>query len=251
MLPLICALALIAPNVDQLLNDVSSKYQATNTYLIHIVSLQDSLPAATFKQEITVAHAPGGRFFEDLVQPSGPRNHTVWVSDGSTAWLYSEDQKEYVEGPVKQVFNPYGYPSSHDVDVTYQYFDKFRFLKNAHDAEFVKQETLKTTAGPVRCLLVKVQSKKDDPEPWSEILWIDAERHLVLRDDRTERYNVRGNVQQTRMLRIEWEYRKLEGPLDSSLFTFDPPATAKRVPHLSSMPTDGSHPPASLSPQGR
>lgn len=119
--------------------------------------------------------------------------------------------------------------------VTLDYFTKFRSLGQVRDAEIAKRSELATSSGTVLCSVVKIHSAKGDPTPWSEALWIDEARDLIMRSERYEEVSAE-NSWHPAYYTTDWVYGQISGPLDASLFTFVPPPGAKRVVHARRIP---------------
>ncbi len=176
-------------------------------------------------KKMTIASAPGGRFRYDIEFFNAGASGIHWYSDGETTWVYDQPSRRYWQ-PRQAPRDISGVPLFDKL--AFDYFTKFRSLAQVRDAEIVKHSEVAASSGSVLCSVVKIHSAKGDPTPWSEVLWIDEARDLVMRSERYEEVSA-GNFWHPAYYTTDWVYRQISGPLDASLFTFVAPPDAKRI----------------------
>jgi outer membrane lipoprotein-sorting protein len=149
------------------------------------------------------------------------------VSDGDTAWNYVPELHQYTKKkstlPLLDTEPPEITPDTFVLQAETVFLTRYAELAKAADrARFLRQETVTTDAGPVRCYVLELDAPRPgfrDNYTW----WVDQKRWLVLREDTKPASSRRppGTVVYTAA--------SIDEPLPGDLFHFTPPAGARLV----------------------
>jgi outer membrane lipoprotein-sorting protein len=223
-----------APDAAELLRRVATQYRNAGAWTVEAqVSTEQGspgyLPSGSFTRNQVLAVAPGGRY-------SFASQSLRMLSDGQTVWTLRSDLKEYTEQPA-------GTPTIVPEQVLFSRFGK---LDTAPLEATIKAERdVKHGSGRRRAYIVHLRPRPPQSETWTEELWVDAEKHIVLRSVFRE---VAARLP-PRTRTITFDRVEFAAP-DPALFVWTAPPGARKVDRFREPAMPDSWGPGPLDKQG-
>ena len=221
-------LALAQPSdPEALLGKVSSTYELITQYHVDVnASLLESV--ASWRESL--ASSGSGRY---RYESQTPGFTVVYVSDGHSSWAYRPELRQYTEDAPGTDRSRRAQETASKVET--MLLTRFRMLsKVPKEARILRQEDVQVDVMPgnkkgrkVRCLVLDI--KPTGGEHWTEQLWIDPDRALVLKSIFVE--PARPPFLPSRSVLRVWNRLEI-GPPDDSVFHFTPPRGARLVKYV-------------------
>ena len=216
------ALGESAPPVsDPLLQRIANAYQSIIDYEVSVdVDVSDRLeenPPAKYTFLLR-ASKPHCWFSQEKIR-SPIRYELTLVTDGSTVWAFLPAKNRYVATDAAQQSAERELLKEHH----FRYVTRFEFLDRLNVKSHREGEkSLRDGGSIVKCVLLRIEPVA--AEPWTELLWVDAKRHIVLKSVHEER---RGEIRIR--TRTSWKFTQINRPQPSQVFQFVAPEGAMQT----------------------
>lgn len=215
------SLAAAEHSVEELLRSVAATYESTSDYYLEVRSTSKSVQReekAAFDY-ILAASLPTHLMVRQRSR-TGDRFELRIGTEGSAVWGYLPLAKLYtINGPDKS-------DESEELRRLHQrFFTRFKLLDRIEaEVESHGSGIVKSDGKPIRCARVRLVSLDGG---WTEELWIDEMRCLVLKSVARHKLPVPevGEIVTSTI----WTHCQLNHPPDPALFRFDPPNSAQRT----------------------
>ncbi|HET8547127.1 MAG TPA: hypothetical protein VFL57_03945 [Bryobacteraceae bacterium] len=211
-----------APEAGDLLHRVAEKYRAADAYTVEVrIRTEQGEPGVVSVggERAKLAAAPGRRYRLE-------RGFLRIVSDGRDVWSHRVDLRQYTVEPA--VSAAAGNDAFRSAEQTF--LRRFAALATASvETHFMHERMVKTRAGIRRVFVLQVRPRAPEPRIWTEELWIDVERDIVLRSvlrDVSPHVSLPPRTRTTIFERVE-----LTSP-DALEFRPNLPRTARRVEYF-------------------
>jgi cytochrome c biogenesis protein CcmG, thiol:disulfide interchange protein DsbE len=204
---------------SEVLARVSQSYRGLKTYEIHATETFTNVAGRGFdvaQTKLLLAVDAGGRL---RLEREDAQNTVIVVSNGDARWSYAPALRQYTEqkvasGVVQDNRGDDQDAVSETQDVLvghYRGIDRF-----GNQATLVRGAKVMSEGRMIDCYVVEIRSKDALLK-----MWVDKERFLVLRQDRT--------TQAGASAKLEVKQFETSGPLGADVFNFTPPAGASEV----------------------
>lgn len=222
-----------SPNPGMILQKVSSVYSRLQDYHIAAVMNNNLLRPIGSKSLHTVISLDAAGPGRVRLALTGDGPNVVIVSNGKTTWHYVPGENEYTEGEAVFLSAAPGSKRKRIVqsgllgnmqDLLVQRFEKLG--GSAKAAKFEGNAKIKFNGKKVRCYRISLRSTEVKDQ-----FWIDQSNFLVLRENivRTMGSRLRGSYATADLRITDIQTHAAPSP---SLFSFDPPANARRLASL-------------------
>lgn len=229
----------------QLLERVGARYGAMNDYDLEIRMVSSAgFPGMEVRTRFRMVAAAPGRFFLSRQDDREGLTELV-VSDGRTVWTLDGRAKKYRVEPLRdeagRMLKSRGVAGFAERHLRYK--ERFDLVgrREQRAPKFERYEDVESGGVRVRCAVIRTESRESaGKRAWAETLWIDTGRALVMRSRRRFLPEAGAlppvsnlpEVAATQLPSEEdarFEWRRIEGPLEDTLFRFEAPAGATRV----------------------
>jgi peroxiredoxin/outer membrane lipoprotein-sorting protein len=234
-------------DVEEVLRTVSRNYKTLRSYdFAGVMTLSITMDGVDQHMDLRVrlAGVPPDR---RRVEIESPFMGTTVVTRGDSTWTYSKEHNEYTrEAVVPVVSTTQTVRGAADAGPIASLLETYGALtERADQAALVGETVLQTGGRPARCVILALRTARA-PDSTSaaaadicDTLWIDADRHLVLRESHDEQWTAPVGSAVTHRV-IAFDVLRANEPIESSVFTFVPPAGAKKVLEIASLPVETS-----------
>lgn len=207
--------ALHAAEAGALLRAVAARYTSATDYTLRVHTKSGS---TSF--DITLAARRPRQFRAHQKSRTSDPFELLLIADAATVWGYQPRRRLYTRfGPEP------GEERSELERLHHQYFGRFQSLdRRTTGASLAGQGSVRSGGQTIRCIRVRIEpTLGDGPEE----LWIDPNRHLVLKSVQRQKRPVpeTGDIRTT----TTWSECDLDAPVDPALFSFVPPSGARRT----------------------
>jgi outer membrane lipoprotein-sorting protein len=226
------------PDAADLLRRVAEQYRSAEGYTVEArVDLDSGMTVGGYFPQTRaerLAAAAGGRY-------SFAGRYIRIVSDGQNVWTYRPELKQYKVEPAAAA------AATRLEDIGQMLMKRFATLDRIEvDARIRGERNVKTQSGIRRAWVVDLRPRPAESRTWTEELWIDAERSVVLTSIfRNAAPQRTGQVRTTTFDRVE-----LVPPSDSE-FVWTAPKGAKQVDRFSEPRLPSGPNPAPMNVPGR
>jgi hypothetical protein len=205
----------------RLLDDIAAAYESILDYRIEVDVIAkpelDSEPVSRTVYMLVRSKPHCWFSHERVIVPS---RYEVFLGAGDdTAWGYDPRQKRYV------------------IDSSHSMSDQKAAVQKHHTLFFTRFESLNRSGGKFsvvgkgrqsdgvakkHCTVLRLEPL--DRQTWTEDLWVEEERHLILKSIFRER-----TFWGKRTITATWRLISINGGMDKPLFRFKPPQGAQRT----------------------
>ena len=209
------------PVSDPLLQRIAAAYQSIIDYEVSVdVDVSDRLEEnpPTKYRFLLRASKPHCWFSQEKIR-SPLRYELTLVTDGSTVWAFLPAKNRYIATDAARQSSERELLEDHH----FRYVTRFELLDRLKVKSHREGErTLRDGGRIVKCVLLRIEPVA--AEAWTELLWVDTERHIVLKSVHEER---RGE-NRIRTL-TNWKFTQINRPQPSQVFQFVAPEGAMRT----------------------
>jgi outer membrane lipoprotein-sorting protein len=205
-----------------ILEKITATYEQILDYSVEVETrVADDLGAAPTTKSRYVLAGSKPRHWYSHVRVLAPIRYEVRVgSDGEVTWAYSPTSGKYVTGKS-------GLETSDQRTALrehhFRLFRKFETLDRlAVEVKLIGERSVSDGKAKIRCAVLRLTPT--DRKDWIEDIWVDTNRHLVLKS-RFRAKKLYQNVTTTTV----WRNFRINDPPDPSIFVFVPPSDATRT----------------------